>query len=84
MEEIGISEFKAKCLVLLERVRVTRQPIRITRHGTPVAEIVPPSLVQNRSAWIGSMKDSVEILGDIVSPPNEPSEWEPQRERREE
>ena len=76
MEEISISEFKAKCLALLERIRKTRTPIRITRHGKPVAEVVPPSSVQERSAWIGSMKDSVEILGDIISPANEESEWE--------
>ena len=76
MEEIAISEFKAKCLALLERIRKTRTPIRITRHGKPVAEVVPPSSVQERSAWIGSMKDSVEILGDIISPANEESEWE--------
>jgi prevent-host-death family protein len=76
MEEIAISKFKAKCLALLERVRKTRKPIRITRHGVPVAEVVPPSVVQDRSAWIGSMKDSIEILGDIISPANDESEWE--------
>jgi prevent-host-death family protein len=76
MEEIAISEFKAKCLALLERVRKTRKPICITRHGMPVAEVVPPSSIQERAAWIGSMKDSVEILGDIISPANEESEWE--------
>ena len=76
MEEIAISEFKAKCLSLLERVRKTRKPIRITRHGLPVAEVVPPSSVQDRSAWIGSMKDSIEILGDIISPASEEDEWE--------
>lgn len=80
MEEIAISEFKAKCLALLEQVRRTRKPIRITRHGTPVAEVVPASSVQDRSAWIGSMKDSIKILGDIVSPANEESEWEALRD----
>lgn len=80
MEEIAISEFKAKCLALLEQVRRTRKPIRITRHGTPVAEVVPASSVQERSAWIGSMKDSIKILGDIVSPANEESEWEALRD----
>ena len=80
MEEIAISAFKAKCLAVLERIRKTRTPIRITRHGKPVAEIVPPSTVTERSAWIGSMKDSVEILGDIVSPANEESDWEVARD----
>jgi len=43
MQEVAISEFKAKCLALLEQVRKTKKPIRITRRGKPVAEVVPPS-----------------------------------------
>jgi len=76
MEEIAISLFKAKCLALLERVRKTRRPIRVTRHGTPVAEIVPPTVLEDRASWISSMKGSFKIVGDIVSPANEPQEWE--------
>jgi prevent-host-death family protein len=76
MQEIAISEFKAKCLAVLERVRSTKKPIRITRFGKPVAEVVPPTSVQERSSWIGSMKQSLEIIGDMVSPANEESEWE--------
>jgi prevent-host-death family protein len=76
MDEMAISEFKAKCLAVLERVHKTKRPICITRHGKPVAEVVPPSSIQERSAWIGSMKGSVEIIGDIISPANEESEWE--------
>jgi len=68
VEEVAISEFKAKCLALLERVRQTNKPLRITRFGKPVAEIVPPSPEAGRYDWIGSMKDTVKILGDIVSP----------------
>ncbi|MCU1244049.1 MAG: hypothetical protein JWM08_920 [Candidatus Angelobacter sp.] len=68
MEEISISEFKAKCLAILERVRKTRKPVRITRFGKPVAEVVAPSPVKDRAEWIGSMKGQMEIIGDIVSP----------------
>jgi prevent-host-death family protein len=68
MQEIAISEFKAKCLAILERVEKTKEPIRITRHGKPVAEVIPAAPVMDRAAWIGSMKDSMQILGDIVSP----------------
>ncbi len=76
MQEIAISEFKAKCLALLEQVRATKKPIRITRFGRPVAEVVPPTVVMDREAWFGSMKDTFEILGDIVSPANDEDEWE--------
>jgi prevent-host-death family protein len=76
MQEVAISEFKAKCLALLEQVRATKKPIRITRFGKPVAEVVPPTAVMDREAWFESMKDTFEILGDIVSPANDEDEWE--------
>jgi prevent-host-death family protein len=80
MEEIAISEFKAKCLAILEQVRKTRKPIRITRHGKPVADVVPPAPVFDRDAWIGSMKDSMKITGDIISPATDEDEWEALRD----
>jgi prevent-host-death family protein len=76
MQEIAISEFKAKCLALLEQVRATKRPIRVTRFGKPVAEVVPSTAVMDREAWFNSMKDTFEILGDIVSPANDEDEWE--------
>jgi prevent-host-death family protein len=80
MKEVAISEFKAKCLALMEQVRKTRQPIRVTRHGKPVAEVVPPQPVTDRSTWIGSMKDTMKIRGDIISPATEEDEWEALRD----
>jgi len=80
MEEVAISEFKAKCLALLERVRKTRKPLRITRRGKPVAEIVPPTKVQSRAEWIGSMQGSGETLGDIISPATDADDWEVMRD----
>jgi prevent-host-death family protein len=68
MQEVAISEFKAKCLALLEQVRKTKKPIRITRFGKPVAEVVPPSPAKRKGDWLGSMKGSFDIVGDIVSP----------------
>jgi prevent-host-death family protein len=39
--EMMASRFKAECLAVLDRVRRTRQPIVITKHGRPVARVVP-------------------------------------------
>jgi prevent-host-death family protein len=80
MEEVAISEFKAKCLALLERVRQTKKPLRITRFGKPVAEVVPASPDVGGGAWIGSMKDSMQILGDIVAPVIDETDIEALRE----
>jgi prevent-host-death family protein len=58
MEEISISEFKAQCLALLEQVGKTKKPIRVTRHGKPVAEIVPASpSVSHKVDWVDGRKD---------------------------
>jgi prevent-host-death family protein len=75
MKEVAISEFKAKCLNLLEQVQKTKKPLRVTRFGKPIAEVVPPS-PSGTSDWIGSMKGKSRILGDIVSPANGESDWE--------
>ena len=76
MEEIAISKFKATCLALLERVRKTRKPIRVTRFGEPVAEVVPPSAKPKRKRWLGSMEGTGQITGDIVSPASDEKDWE--------
>jgi prevent-host-death family protein len=55
MKEVAISEFKAKCLALLQQVQKTKKPLRVTRFGKPVAEIVPPS-ADAPANWLGSMK----------------------------
>ena len=68
MQEVAISEFKAKCLALLEQVRKTKKPLRITRRGKPVAEIVPPNPTAESGSWVGSMAGTFKIVGDIVSP----------------
>ena len=76
MQEIAISEFKAKCLALLEEVCKTKKPLRVTRHGKPIAEVIPPATPVDRQQWIGSMKDGMQILGDIVSPASDEEDWE--------
>jgi len=76
MEEMAISKFKATCLAVMERVRRTRKPVRITRFGKPVAEIVPPSPPARRSDWFGCMAGTVHIHGDIVGPISDEADWE--------
>jgi prevent-host-death family protein len=76
MKTVAISEFKAKCLGMLEEVRKTRKPIRVTRFGEPVADVVPPAPVEHPKSWLGSMAGTAEIVGDIVGPTGRESDWE--------
>ena len=80
MQEISISEFKAKCLAVLKQVSKTKKPIRVTRFGKPIAEVVPVSPAKGRANWIGSMAGRGKILGDIVSPVIDLDEFEVYRD----
>ncbi len=76
MESIAISEFKATCLAVLERVRRSGQPVLVTRRGEPIAEIVPPSSQALSAPWLGSARGSGHIIGDLVAPAAEERNWE--------
>ncbi len=71
--EIPAGEFKAKCLKLMDEVNRTGEELVITKHGKPVAKLVPTET--ERPSLFGCMKGSVTILGDIVGPVIEPA-WE--------
>jgi antitoxin (DNA-binding transcriptional repressor) of toxin-antitoxin stability system len=40
MKEIDFPEFRVKCSAIIEQVRKTRQPVRVTRLGEALADIV--------------------------------------------
>ncbi len=67
MREIAISKFKATCLAVLQDVQKTRRPVRVTKFGKPIAEVVPAK-PERKKSWLGSMRDMGEIVGDIVGP----------------
>ena len=55
---MAISKFKATCLATLERVRRTGRPLRVTRFGKPIADIVPPSPERRHpNGWARSRDD---------------------------
>jgi prevent-host-death family protein len=66
--EIAISEFKAKCLSLLQEVQKTKIPLRVTRRGKAMADVVPVSSEDAGKNWMGSMSNRIELIGEIVSP----------------
>jgi prevent-host-death family protein len=76
MKEVAISEFKAKCLGILEEVRKTRTPIRVTRFGKAVAEVMPPTPEERPKKWLGCMAGTMKIVGDIVGPTGSLDDWE--------
>ena len=77
MRTVSVSEFKATCLSLLERVRKSGQPIIVTKHGKPVVRVVAIRWAERRNREIlGYMKGTGRIVGDIESPASDPRDWE--------
>lgn len=68
MEQIDVSEFKAVCLRLLERIRQTGEPIEILKNGEPLA-IVHPAPVRSRKGAYGAMRSTLRgPVGDLIQP----------------
>jgi antitoxin (DNA-binding transcriptional repressor) of toxin-antitoxin stability system len=76
MERMSVSRFKATCLAVLEKVRSTGEPVVITRFGKVIAEVGPPRRAQGGEGWLGCMRDSGRVVGDVVEPAVEAEEWE--------
>jgi prevent-host-death family protein len=69
---IKVSEFKAKCLALIDEVERTGGRLTITKKGKPVADVVPHKA--KKRGLLGIYKGRMEIVGDIISPID--VEWE--------
>ena len=67
MDTLPISKFKATCLAALERVRKTRRPLRITRFGRPIADIVPAAAEAPNRDWFGCMAGTLEMTDDLIA-----------------
>lgn len=66
MRTIKASEFKAKCLALMDEVERTGEPVLVTKNGRPVAELRPHRPAARKG--LGMLKDKLRITGDIMSP----------------
>ena len=64
---LNASDFKARCLALLDEVQASGESITILKHGRPVAEVRPvsPPVVEYPPR---ALRGTVIIRGDIVKP----------------
>ena len=63
---IKASEFKAKCLKLMDEVAESGDEIVITKNGRPVAKLAPYR--ERPKTLFGIDKGRIQILGDIIEP----------------
>jgi hypothetical protein len=66
MKKISTTQFKSRCLELIDEVQRTRRPLRITCCGKTVAEVVPPRVTALQTT--NPLKASVVFQGDLISP----------------
>lgn len=75
MKEMKASEFKAKCLQLMDDVAATGEPIVVTKNGRPVSRLEPYR--QRPKTLFGSLAGAMILTADIVDPLD--VEWEATR-----
>ena len=66
MKTIKASEFKAKCLKIMDEVAESGESVVITKHGVPITELVPAK--RRPDTVVGALKGTVVIHGDIIAP----------------
>lgn len=65
--------FKARCLAVMDEVRAKRQSVVITKHGKPVAKLVPVD--GEEDDFFNSMRGKAQIVGDILEPVVPLEDW---------
>lgn len=75
MKTINASEFKAKCLALLDEVASSGELITILKRGKPVARLVPPTPRPARYPQ-DELEGTVTIVGDILEPALPEEAWD--------
>jgi prevent-host-death family protein len=67
MKSVAISEFKARCLSLLDDVAKTGRPLLVTKRGQPIVRVVPSGGKRSIHPQ-DSLAGTVEELGNIIEP----------------
>jgi prevent-host-death family protein len=75
MRSIRASEFKAKCLAILDEVNETGEPVTILKRGHPVARLLP-ALKEQGGYPQETLQGTIRFLGDVIEPVLPPDAWE--------
>ena len=73
MKKMAAGSFKTNCLAVMDEVQAKRETVVITKHGKPVAKLVPVG--PQVDDIFGFLRGKITITGDIVSPALTPREW---------
>lgn len=73
MKTVAAGLFKTNCLAIMDEVKTKRETVVITKHGRPVAKLVPVNTEVDNI--FGFFRGKGRITGDVVSPAFSPDEW---------
>lgn len=66
MRVMKASEFKAKCLQVMDQVAASGEPVVITKNGRPISRLEPYRV--RPETLFGALRGSLEVRGDIIAP----------------
>ena len=73
MKKMPAGSFKTNCLAVMDQVQSTRETVVITKHGKPVAKLVPINTEKDEIYNVLAGKGVV--TGDVISPALSPEDW---------
>lgn len=73
MRRMAAGFFKVHCLAVMDEVQAKRESVVITKHGKPVAKLVPAD--QNADDIYNFLAGKGTMIGDVVSPAISDEEW---------
>ncbi len=75
MKTVTATEFKKRCLKIIDRMTEDRQPITVTKHGVPVAILSPVEHSGDAASIFSAMKGTVVEYQDSFLPATDSPEW---------
>jgi len=66
MKTIAAGLFKVHCLAVMDEVQAKRQTVVITKHGRPVAKLVPAD--KGTDEIYNFLRGKGTVIGDVISP----------------
>ena len=73
MKKMGAGSFKTNCLAVMDEVQAKHETVVITKHGKPVAMLVPVST--GRDEIYNFLAGKGSVAGDVISPAISAKEW---------
>jgi prevent-host-death family protein len=73
VKKMGAGSFKTNCLAVMDEVQAKHETVVITKHGKPVAMLVPVNT--GRDEIYNFLAGKGSVTGDVILPAISPKEW---------